>query len=159
MTEARRLAREYREATGRALPISAEIAKYDAVRLLQLEPVNQPGLGYEALGTGARAGRRIQIKGRAIFDERKFGQRLGQLKLEREWDLLMIVLMDEHFEPFEIHEIERGEVESALRDSAGSRRRRRGALSVARARIIGHLCWTRENGIEEDGYWDRSEHP
>lgn len=157
MAEARRLAREYREATGRSLPISAEIAKYDAVRLLELDPDDQSGVGYDAVGTGPRAGRRVQIKGRAIFDERKTGQRLGQLKLDHEWDLLVVVLMDKHFEPCEIYEVERGEVELALRDTAGSRRKRRGALSVARVKIIGHLAWTREHGVEEDGYRDRSE--
>jgi len=156
MTEARRLAREYREVTGRSLPISAEIAKYDAVRLLDLEADDRAQAGYDALGTGPRAGRKVQIKGRAIFDERKAGQRLGQLKLDKDWDLLIVVLMDEQFETFEIYEVERAEIENALRDSAGSRRKGRGALSIKRVKIIGHLAWTREGGVEEDGYWDRS---
>ncbi len=149
MSEARRLAAEYRRATGRPLAVSGEIANYDAVRLLQLEPV-APGEGdCDALGTGVRAGRRIQIKGRAIFDERRSGHRVGQLKLDRNWDLLVLVLMNEDFETDEIHQIERADIEDALSKADGSRRRNRGALSVARLRLIGRLAWSRENGLEE----------
>ena len=156
MAEARRLARDYRAATGRSLPISAEIAKYDAVRLLDLKSEDRADVGYDALGTGLRAGRTVQIKGRAIFDEHKTGQRLGQLKLDKPWDLLVVVLMDQEFEPFEIYEIGRDEVEQALRDTAGSRRKGRGALSVKRLKIVGRLVWTRERGVAaaDDGGGD-----
>ncbi len=153
MNEARRLAAEYRRATGRPLAIGGEIAKYDAARLLGLEPVEDPEAGYDAIGTGRRAGRRVVIKGRAIFDERKSGQRIGQLRLERPWDLLMVVLLDESFEPAEIYEIERADVEAALAETS-QRRSRRGAMSVARVRTVGRRVWSRELGEEDDGYWD-----
>ena len=95
MQEARRLAAEYRRATGQPLGISGEIAEYDAARLLGLEIIKDPSLGYDAVGHGAHEGRRIQIKGRVIFDERKQAHRLGQLNLDREWDSVILVLMDE----------------------------------------------------------------
>ncbi len=156
ISEARRLAAEYRKATGQSLGVSAEIARHDVARLLGLElvPATAPG-GYDALGKGRWEGKRIQIKGRAVFDESKSGQRIGQLKLGQDWDLVMLILMDENFEPFEIHEADRSELEAAVEESS-SKRNKRGALSVARFKIIGRLVWTRENGLEDDGFWDNT---
>ena len=37
IAEARRLAKEYREVTGKTLPITGEIAINDAIRLLEME--------------------------------------------------------------------------------------------------------------------------
>ena len=156
ISEARRLAAEYRKATGQSLGITAEIARHDVARLLGLELVpNQTSGGYDAVGTGRWAGKRIQIKGRAIFDEAKAGQRIGQLKTNQAWDLVMLVLMDENFEPLEIYEAERDEIFAYL-NASDSKRSKRGALSVARFKIIGRLVWTRENGREDEGYWDNT---
>ncbi|MDX1519754.1 MAG: hypothetical protein R3318_06485, partial [Gammaproteobacteria bacterium] len=47
--EARRLALEYREATGKTLPVTAEIAVNDAIRLLKLTPNDSGTAGYDAL--------------------------------------------------------------------------------------------------------------
>jgi len=109
--------------------------------------------GYDAVGQGQRAGKRIQIKGRSIFDESKGGQRIGQLKVEQEWDSVMLVLMDENYEPLEIYEAERDDILEAS-ERASSKRSKRGAVSVARFRIIGRLAWSRENGVEDDEVWD-----
>ena len=154
MSEARRLAREYRAAMGKPLPgISAELAVHDAMRLMDLEAV-PPGVGgYDAVGRGDRAGKRIQIKGRAIFDEAKGGQRIGQLKAEQEWDSVMLVLMDENYEPVEIYEAERDDVVEAM-DKTSSNRSKRGAVSVARFKIIGRLVWSREGGVGGNEVWD-----
>lgn len=152
--EARHLAAEYRKATGQSLGITAEIARHDVARLLDLVLVpDQTSGGYDAVGTGRWAGKRIQIKGRAIFDEAKAGQRIGQLKTHQPWDLVMLLLMDENFEPVEIYEAERDEIFAYL-NTSDSKRSKRGAMSVARFKIIGRLVWTRENGREDDGYWD-----
>ena len=156
MSEARKLAVEYRRTTGKPLPgISGEIANYDAARLLDLELIkdNAPG-GYDAIGKGKREGRRVQVKGRAILDEKKSGQRIGQLKLEQEWDSVVLVLMDDTFEPFEIYEADRSEIMDAMDDSGGSKRSKRGAMSVARFKAIANLVWTREEGNIEDEIWD-----
>lgn len=142
ISEARRLAAEYRRATGKSLPVSSEIARHDACVCLDLEPVEEEVSGYDALSRDGRE-LRIQIKGRAIFDESKSGQRIGQLKLEQDWDAVVLVLMDEDFETFEIHQAERDEVLEALKESA---RNKRGAMSVARFKNIGRLVWTREEG-------------
>ncbi len=145
ISETRRLAAEYRKATGKSLAVSAEIARHDACRLLALEPVDGVG-GYDALDPAFEPPRRVQIKGRAIFGESKPGQRIGQLKLDQEWDVVMLVLMDEAFETTEILEADRQEVIDALQDSEGRPRSKRGAMSVARFRRIGRLVWTPQEG-------------
>jgi hypothetical protein len=155
--EARRLAAEYRRATGKPLGgISAEIAENDAAQLLDLELCRPPVGGYDAVGRGAREGKRIQIKGRAIFDERKGGQRIGQLKVEQDWDSVMLVLMDENYEPCEIYEAERDAILEALDESGSSKRTKRGALSVARFKNIGRLVWERGAGVVDDEIWDNT---
>lgn len=155
ITEARRLAAEYRRATGKALPgVGAEIAENDAARLLDLELVKDESLGYDALGRGKRAGKRIQIKSRTIFDEAKGGQRLGQLKTGQDWDSVVLVLMDDNYEPTEIYEAERADLLQAVAEAETSKRAKRGALSVAKFKIISKLIWTREEGEISDEIWD-----
>jgi len=155
ISEARRLAADYRRATGKPLAgVSGEIAQHDAARLLNLEIADTNIGGYDAIGHGNREGKRIQIKGRAIFEEGKSGQRIGQLKLEQEWDSIMLVIMDENLEPYEIYEADREDILEALNDPAASKRSKRGAMSVSRFKNISRMVWTLENGIEEDEVWD-----
>lgn len=148
IAQTRRLAAQFRAATGRPLPVSAEIAQYDASRLLELDPVPCGTGGYDAIGRGARAGRRIQIKGRVVPTEGGAAHRIGQLKLDQAWDTLMLVLMDEQFEPCYIYEAERATIEAWLNGSQGRRRNKRGAMSVARFKNIARLAWSRECGSD-----------
>lgn len=153
MSEARRIAAEYRKATGKVLGISSEIARHDAARLMGLELVDDSQLGWDAIGHGTREGKRVQIKGRAVFDETKGGQRVGQLNTEKEWDRVMVVMMNEDYEPTEIWEAEREDILRAL-DEADSKRARRGQMSLGKFQIIGRLVWTREDGEVQDEIWD-----
>jgi len=146
IAEARRLAAEYRRTTGKSLGVSSEIAKHDACRLLDLEPCDPPPGGYDAIGRGPREGQRVQIKGRVVFDDRKGNPRIGQFKVDQDWDLVVLVVMDADFEPCAIYEAEREAVEEALAETAGSNRRKRGAMSVARFKRIARLAWSREDG-------------
>ncbi len=154
MTEARRLAAEYRRTTGKSLAISNEIALFDAARLLKLEVPEVAVGGYDAVGRqGCREGQRIQVKARVLFDERKPGQRIGQLKLDKEWDRIMLVLMDENYESSEIYEATRDEIIGAL-EGRSSQRSRRGAMSIARFRHVSRLVWTREEGEITGEPWE-----
>jgi hypothetical protein len=155
IAEARRLASDYHKATGKPLAgVSAEIAEYDAARLLGLEICTPKVAGYDAVGRGAREGKRIQIKGRTIFDEQKKGQRIGQIKAEQTWDSVVLVLMDEHHEPYEIYEASREELAQELEKDQRSSRSKRGAMSVAKFKHLGRLVWTREEGPIEEEIWD-----
>ncbi len=149
ISEARRIAAEYRRTTGKSLGLSSEIAKHDACRLLDLEPCESPPGGYDAVGRGERDGVRVQIKGRAIFEEGKSGQRIGQFKTNQDWDRVVLVLMDKNFEPYEIYEVDREDVEDALDDAGSSSRKRRGAMSVARFKKISRLVWDRAQNADD----------
>ncbi len=154
--QARRLAAEYRRAMGNPLPgISSEIAEHDAIRLLGLIPKADSVGGYDAIDP-ERDNKRIQIKSRTIFEESKSGQRIGQVKLDQPWDSVVLVLMDEEYEPYEIYEAERDEIEEFMKKSSSSRAKR-GALSVARFKIIGRLAWTQEDGLEPEVWNNQAE--
>jgi hypothetical protein len=150
IAQARQLAAEYRRTMGKPLPgISAEIAEFDAMRLLGLEPrVPRGEGGYDAVDPN-RGNKRVQIKARTIFDEEKGGQRVGQLKLGQDWDSVILVLMDESYEPYEIYEADRADLEDFV-DQSSSSRAKRGALSVARFKIIGRLLWDRVGGLDPE---------
>jgi len=151
ISEARRLAAEFRRTTGKPLPgVSGEIAEHDAETLLNLQLCDDRSHGYDAIGRGSRDGKRIQIKARVIFDEEKSGQRVGQLKTEQGWDSVVLVIMNENYEPYEIFEADRDDIIDVMEDSGRSSRKKRGAMSVARFKIISRLVWTREEGAIED---------
>jgi hypothetical protein len=151
IAQARQLAADYRRAMGKPLPgISNEIAGHDAVRLLGLESSAEPGVGWDAVDP--QTGHRVQIKSRTIFDENKGGERIGQLKMNQEWDAVVLVLMDEDYEPYEIYEAMREDL-AEFAGGGGSSRAKRGAMSVARFKIVGELVWDRVNGRSR-GVWD-----
>lgn len=154
ISEARRIAADYRRATGKPLGISAEIASHDACAFLGLE-AKEDAIGYDAVGLeGQRQGSHYQIKGRAIFDEQKGGQRLGQIKVEQDWDKILLVLMDEDFETTEIYEASRDDIISNIDETGTNNRQKRGAMSVARFKRLAHLVWNRDEGLITDEVWN-----
>lgn len=152
--QTRKLAAEYRMATGQVLPVSSEIANFDASRLLGLRLIQPAPGGYDAVGEGAPfTGKRIQIKGRVVFGDQKSTQRIGQMKLEQEWDTLLLVIMDEHYDTLEIYAADREVLEAAL-DEGGARRNKRGAMTVAKFKYLSRLVWARDEGVIADEIWD-----
>jgi len=152
ISQARKLAADYRRTMGKPLPgVSNEIALHDAIRLLELLPAEKGVGGYDAIDP-SRDDKRIQIKSRTIFDENVGSQRIGQIKVDQDWDSVVLVLMDEDYEPFEIYEAERDDLLEYVGKSSSSRAKR-GILSVSRFRIISRLAWSSENGLESE-VWD-----
>jgi hypothetical protein len=146
MQQARQLAANYRRTTGKTLAgVSGELSVYDAMRLLHLaEAPNQ--MGFEAVGTeksGDLQGDRIQIKGRSIFSDAKSSQRIGQLKMEQSWDSVVLVLLGDDYEPFEIYEIDRATLTDNVVDKV-SKKAKKGAMTVARFKKIATLAWSRD---------------
>ena len=154
ISEACRIAAEYRRATGKPLGISAEIARHDACTYLKLEP-QEDAIGYDAIGLkDEREGVRFQIKGRAIFDEKKGGQRLGQIKVDQDWDNILLVLMDEEFETTEIYQASREKLLDDIDEAGSNKRKKRGAMSVARFKHLAQLVWNKDEGLINDELWD-----
>lgn len=139
---AKRLAKRYRNLTGRPLGITGEVAEYEAVRLLRLKvaPVRQAG--YDAIPKKGTKVERLQIKGRCVLSM-KTGQRIGKIDPEKEWGGVILVLLDADYEPTEIYEAQRHEIVEALTKPESKSRNVRGALSISKFKPIGNLVWTR----------------
>ncbi|MDA8073330.1 MAG: hypothetical protein M0Z82_17450 [Actinomycetota bacterium] len=140
-SDAKALAREYYDLTGRPLGITAEIAEYEAARLLgvSLAPVRQAG--YDAIRFRAGKEEKLQIKGRCLPATAKPGQRVGGIRLDREWDRVLLVLLEERFEATAIYEAGRVEVARALGGPGSRARNERGQLSVSNFKAIGMRIW------------------
>lgn len=149
--ETRRLAAEFYRTTGTILPVSGEISRYDVSLHLNLTLLDQPDAGVDAIGNGERQGLGVQIKSRIIADAIKPGHRIGQLNFNGAWDLVILSLMDNEFEPFEMYQATRDELLPAL-PAPGSKQGKRGSISVAKFKIISQLVWTRELGTEDYHY-------
>ena len=121
LQQIRQLAIDYYELTGKPLGVTAEIAEFEAARLLGLElaPARQPG--YDAVRTGNRGPKKIQIKGRRYLNKNP-GQRVGKIDLRHEWDSVVLVLLDKDYRVTEIYEAKRAAIEEALM-APGSRAR------------------------------------
>jgi hypothetical protein len=135
--QARNLAIKYKVLTGKPPGITGEVAEYEAARLLGLELAEARTPGYDAL----RGSERIQIKGRVIGSNARPGQRMGALRLEHEWDAVLLVILDEEFNVTEIWEAGRKAVEAALAKPGSKARNQKGALPVNTLKQIGMLVW------------------
>jgi hypothetical protein len=76
-----------------------------------------------------------------ILPGSKPGQSVGAIKLDREWDAVLLVLLDERFGATTIYEAHRPAVEAALLAPGSKSRKERGALAVSRFRSIGRVIW------------------
>ena len=141
--QARRLAADYRRATGKTLPLSGEIAVNDAMRLLHLEPPAAGTVGCDAIRREQGRIVRVQIKGRVVFTKAKGGSRIGQFKMDQEWDETVLVVMGEDYEPSEIYSASREAIEAAVEKKTPNKR---GAMTVAQFKIIAHPVWAVESG-------------
>ncbi|HEX8322081.1 DUF6998 domain-containing protein [Longimicrobium sp.] len=114
LAEAKKLAEEFRQLTGKPLGITGEVAEYEAARLLGLELSTARQPGYDAVLHTPDGEWRLQIKGRCVPDASSPSQRLGSIRLEKEWDAVLVVLMDEDLDAVEIYEADRDAIEAAL---------------------------------------------
>lgn len=143
LAEAKKLAQRYRALTGKPLGITGEVAEYEAARILgvALTPARQAG--YDATETCKGKVRRLQIKGRCILEDSKRGQRLGSIDIKKEFDAVLLVLLDGNFDATVIYEAPREAVIAALTEPGSKSRNERGALGTARFKSIGHVRWQR----------------
>ena len=143
LTEAKSLAKRYKRLTGRPLGITGEVAEFEATRLLDLELAQVRQSGFDAIRRDGDSVTKIQIKSRCLPPNPKPGQRMGTIQLDKEWDSVVLVLLDEDLDPIEIHEADRPEITEALLAPGSKARNERGALGVNKFKSIGRLIWKR----------------
>lgn len=135
---AKDLAVRYKEMTGKPLGITGELAEFNAATLLGLTLAEARQAGYDAID---RRNRKIQIKGRCLPENPKPGQRLGSIRLDHKWDVVLLVLMDFTFDVIEMWEADRPSIEEAILAPGSKSRNERGALSVNKFKQIGTRVW------------------
>jgi len=143
LRDAKKLAQEYRQLTGKPLGITGEVAEYEAARVLGVELTPARQAGYDAIEQKNGITRHLQIKGRCVLPGCKPGQRLGEIDIEKDFDAVLMVLLDENFEATEIYEAERGAVLAALAAPGSKARNERGQLGVSKFKSIATLRWRR----------------
>lgn len=141
LKQAKNLAKRYRTLTGKPLGITGEVAEFYAAKYLGLRLVSAREPGHDATVKEGKKTVRVQIKGRCLAKHRSPGQRLGRIKLEQNWDRVILVLMDEYFEVTKIFQAERRAVIRALQTPGSKARNERGALGVNKFKAVGKLVW------------------
>lgn len=141
LAEAKRLAQEYRGLTGKPLGITGEVAEFEAARILGVELTPARQAGYDAVERGNGTERRLQIKGRCMLPDCKPGQRVGRIDVKKDWDAVVLVLLNENFDATAIYEADRGPVLAALAQPGSKARNERGALGVSKFKSIGRRRW------------------
>jgi hypothetical protein len=141
--KAKTLAQEYRKLTGKPLGITGEVAEYEAARILGVELTPARHAGYDAVERTNGKTRLLQIKGRCLLGNCKPGQRLGSIHVEKEWDAVLMVLLDQNFDAVEIFEAERAAIVPVLTAPGSKARNERGAMAISKFKAIGKLRWRR----------------
>jgi len=140
MAQTRLVAADYRNTTGQALPVTVELARFDAIDKLNLQKLD--GLnGVDAIDVN-QSQEKYLIKGRVIFKAGKARQKLGQLSMAGDWGHLLMVLYDADYQPTHIYKIARSTIEQELQNTA---RDKRGSMTVAKYKAIGELVWNNES--------------
>ena len=137
---AKRAAVAYYRLTGKPLGITGEMGEYFAAKHLGLKLADARTPGFDAY---EKDGRLIQIKSRSFPRKKLSGQRIGTIRLDRGWNSVVLVLMDELFEPFAIYEADRKSIKEALVKPGSKARNERGALSVTKFISIAAEVWSK----------------
>jgi uncharacterized protein with GYD domain len=101
-------------------------------------------VGYDAIGRGSGGEPvRYQIKGRCFRPGTSLGQRVGRIQPDKEWDAVLLVLLNENMDLVEILEAPRDKVIAELQKPGSRARNELGALGVQAFRRIAKQVWPR----------------
>ena len=141
VSQIRPIAAQYYRLTGKPLGVTGEIAEHHAANLLKLELAPARTSGFDAIRRGNSGIERIQIKGRAISDKPKAGQRLGTIKRYAACDVVMLVLLsNETLEAVEIWEASMSDVLELLNETDANSRKR-GSLAITTYKRKARRVW------------------
>ncbi|MCA8908817.1 MAG: hypothetical protein KDA64_13145 [Rhodospirillaceae bacterium] len=149
LEQARTLAIEYKQITKKPLGIAGEYGEYVAAKLLNLRLLEARTAGHDAIDAD---GRKVQIKARVLNPGTPRNvQRMGRIRWLHEWDSVVLVLLDEAYEPQAIYEANRSAVVEALTRPGSKARNERGALAIGQFKRIGRLRWQAPEEAERPG--------
>ena len=143
LREVKKLGQENRSLTGKPLGITGEGAEFEAARILTLQLTTARQAGYDAIELSNSSRRKLQIKGRCVLEDSKRSQRVGRIKVDAEFDAVLLVLLDQNFDATVIYEADRGPVIAALIAPGSKARNEKGALAVSKFKAISRVRWKR----------------
>lgn len=135
INDAKLLANKYKDLTNKPLGITGEIAEFIVSQKFNLILAGARQTGYDAFQIKNNNVIRVQIKGRSIGSKNKSG-RLGKIRLDTEWDVVMLAIFDEKLNLQCVYEAERSAIENVMTNSS-SKSMQRGALSISKFKSIG----------------------
>lgn len=139
MEQTRLVAADFHKTTGQALPVTAELARFDAIDKLNLQKLDGEQ-GIDAIDVGDSQ-EKFLIKGRVMFKGGKARQKLGQLSLDEGWQFLLMVIYDADYQLTQIYKVDRKVIEQQLNNTAKDKR---GSMTVAKYKAIGQQVWALE---------------
>ena len=134
------LAIQYHNLTGKPLGVTGEIAEFEAARLLGLKLLGARSEGYDATKRKGGRSHRIQIKGRFKQEGKKWG-RVPSINIEKSFDSVMLVLMQDQYKVTEIWQATRRAVIKRLKEPGSKARNERNSMSVSQFKSIATLVW------------------
>ena len=134
------LAQEYQQATGRPLGITGEVGEALAAHLLDLELSPVRTKGYDAVSNDGQV--RYQVKTRRLGPHRG-GGRISQIRHSDQFDAVLLVLLDEDYQPTAIWEAARPALLAALDRPGSISRNVRRALGISQFTAIARRVWPR----------------
>ncbi|MGI9439324.1 MAG: DUF6998 domain-containing protein [Parvibaculales bacterium] len=145
----RRLATQYYQLTGKPLGVTGELGEIAVAELMGFKLAVARKEVFDALKPD---GTQVQIKARAVKNTKKFGgQRIGAIKLEKQWDTVMLVIMsNKTFEPIKIYEAQRVAIQNAISRvpevgqsmRTEGKARKKGALAISEFIRISNEVWS-----------------
>lgn len=138
MAQTRKLASQYYMMTQKALPVSGELARYDACALLGLTPSESLLEGVDAMDANHQG---IQVKARVLFRDDARGYRIGHVNLNGAWQSVLLVLYNAQYEPISIYAMSREHYTDAISTAENDKREKRGSMSVAKFKAIADCVW------------------
>jgi hypothetical protein len=142
LRDAKQLAAEYYTLTGKPLGVTGEVAEYEVSRILGIELTPARQAGYDGIEIRDGVARRVQIKGRVVHPGSRT-QMVGRIDVLKDWDSVVLVLMDSYLDATAIYEAERADVIAALVAPGSRARNERGAMAVSKFRAISVERWRR----------------
>lgn len=125
------------------------MAEFEAARLLGLELTAARQAGYDATEVCDGATWRVQIKGRCVPSLREAKGRLGAIDITKEFDSVMLVLLDFEFEALAIYEAPRAAVVERLSKPGSKARNERFSLGIPQFKSIAKVRWQRPTVVAD----------
>lgn len=141
MVETRRLASDYYRLTGKTLPVSSELAKYDVSQIMGFGAPEKAESGVDLIASLDWGSKKVLVKSRVIFESGKSKPRVGQLNFDGSWELIVLELMNSDYEPVELYLATRETIEK----SVSSSKNKRGAISVAKFKSVSQKIWPKDS--------------